>query len=92
MKLDLQYEQNCIFANDESGKRIAEITFPAVSEKVVDIDHTFVDPSLRGQGAADLLMRAAVSDIEKKGLKTRTSCPYAAKWFLKHTEFSDLLE
>lgn len=92
MKLDLKQEPNRIYAKDENGQVIAEITYPAVSDQAVDINHTFVDASLRGLGAADRLMRAAVEDIQKKGLKTRTSCPYAAKWFSNHTEFSDLLD
>lgn len=92
MELSLQHENHRIYASDQNGRVIAEITFPAVSDKTVDIDHTFVDPSLRGQGVADFLMRAAVAEIRAKGLKTRTSCPYAEKWFLKHTEFLDLLD
>lgn len=92
LDLSLQHENHRIYAIDQGGRVIAEITFPAVSDKTVDIDHTFVDPSLRGQGVADSLMRAAVADIRVKGMKTRTSCPYAQNWFLKHEEFSDMLD
>ncbi len=92
MELSLQHENHRIYAVDQDGRVIAEVTFPAVSGTAVDIDHTFVDPSLRGQGVADSLMRAAVADIREKGMKTRTSCPYAANWFFKHEEFSGMLE
>ena len=92
MELSLQYEKHRIYASDQNGRVIAEITFPAVFDGIVDISHTFVDPSLRGQGVADSLMRAAVAEIRAKGLKTRTSCPYAENWFLKHADFSDLLD
>ena len=40
--------------NDENGKMVAEITY-SVSDKIIIIDHTFVDPSLRGQGIASKL-------------------------------------
>lgn len=92
MDLTLLHENHRIFSIGEDGRIVAEITFPTVFENVVDIDHTFVDPSLRGQGVADLLMRAAVADIRAKGLSARTSCPYAEKWFFKHQEYSDLLD
>ena len=49
--MEFQYEKERIFACDEAGKVIAEITFP-VSQGVADINHTFVDGSLRGQGVA----------------------------------------
>lgn len=92
MNLQLQYEPNRIYANDEEGKMIAEITYPAVGNNTVVINHTFVDTSLRGQGVADLLMRSAVSDIQNKGFKLRATCSYAQKWFEKHSQLSHLLD
>ena len=37
------YEENRIFANNEEGKLVAEITFRHIEEDLIDIDHTFVD-------------------------------------------------
>lgn len=91
MHIELTHESNRIFANDTNGQLIADITFPAVSEGRVDINHTFVHESLRGQGIADMLMQAAIETINAKGLKTDTNCPYAKKWFLSHPEFNHLL-
>lgn len=92
MNLQLQHESNRIYANNEQGEMIAEITYPAVGSNTVVINHTFVDPSLRGQGVADLLMRSAVSDIQSKGFKLRATCSYAQKWFEKHSQLSHLLD
>lgn len=89
--MTFQYEEHRIFAEDENGKLIAEITFPACGEKLVDIDHTFVDPSLRGQGAADLLVRAAIEHIKKSDRKAVASCSYAIRWFGAHPEGCDVL-
>ena len=36
----------------QDGQTLAEITFPDFEDGVVNIDHTFVDPVLRGQGVA----------------------------------------
>jgi len=76
-------EKNRIFMQNESGKTLAEITFPETSEGVYTIDHTFVDESLRGQGVAAKLVQAAVDEIEKRGGKVKATCSYAAKWLDK---------
>ena len=49
--MEFTVESNRIFYQQE-GKTLAEITFPETAPGVVVIDHTWVDPSLRGQGAA----------------------------------------
>ena len=85
-----QHERVRIFALDEQGKLVAEVTFP-VSEGVADIDHTFVDQSLRGQGVAGQLLDAAVRQIRMEGLRAKATCSYAAKWFNEHPDQSDLL-
>ena len=56
-------ERERIYKMDDQGHLLAEITFPEVREGVFNIDHTFVDESLRGQGVAGQLMEAAVSQI-----------------------------
>ena len=53
----LQYEKERVYALNEDGKLVAEITFPETAPGVYTMDHTFVDPSLRGQGMADKLVR-----------------------------------
>lgn len=88
--MEFQTENGRIYAAD-GEKLLAEITFPA-ADGVADINHTFVDDSLRGKGIAGQLMEKAVEKIEADGLKVRTTCSYAAKWFEKHTEKSGLLE
>ena len=60
-------------------------------QRVADIDHTFVDQSLRGQGVAGQLLDAAVRQIRMEGLRAKATCSYAAKWFKEHPDQSDLL-
>ena len=88
--MEFQHERERIFALDEQGKLVAEVTFP-VSEGVADIDHTFVDQSLRGQGVAGQLLDAAVRQIRMEGLRAKATCSYTAKWFKEHPDQSDLL-
>ena len=89
--MNLTYEQNRIFALNEYGRLIAEITFPEVELGVVNINHTFVDPSLRGQGIASLLVKETYQEIKKKGNRTIVTCPYVVKWFLEHKDYEDIL-
>ena len=85
-------ETNCrIWAENEEGRLVAEITFPEVRPGVADLDHTFVDPSLRGQGAAAKLVEAAAAQLRRRGMKAVLTCSYAKKWFGDHPEQGDLL-
>lgn len=89
--MELQFEANRIFMADSAGKMVAEITFPEVTPGIVDIDHTFVDGSLRGQGVAGKLAATAVKTIRENGWKAKVSCSYIAGWMEKHPEEKDLL-
>ena len=81
--MEFIHEEERIFALDESGKLIAEVTFP-ITDKMANINHTFVDESLRGQGVAGQLMKAAVEQLKSKGLRAVPTCSYAVKWFAEH--------
>jgi len=88
--VEFQHEQDSIYATDKSGNRIAEVTFP-ISNGVANINHTYVDPALRGQGVADQLLTAAVEQIRSAGLKASPTCSYAIRWFAEHPEYLYLL-
>lgn len=87
------HEPNKISLNDESNHMIAVVTFPKVPDhdNAVNIDHTYVDNSLRGQGIAGRLMEETVSQLRESSQKARLSCSYAVKWFEEHPECSDVL-
>lgn len=87
----LKHENNRIYSVDTEGHVLAEITFPKVAENVVNINHTFVDESLRGRGIADSLMKAAVSQIHEQNKHAVASCSYARQWFEDHPEYNDIL-
>jgi predicted GNAT family acetyltransferase len=82
--MEFKHEKGRVYMENQEGKLIAEITFPETAPGVANIDHTFVDDSLRGQGMADKLVRAALADIAKDGKKYRATCSYAVKWLEKH--------
>lgn len=79
-------EQNRIYLPDETGKVIAEITYEEIEKGIFNINHTYVDESLRGQGIASKLVEEAVKAIKEKGGKVQATCSYANKWLEKHKE------
>lgn len=90
--MEFTHSENKIYKTDDHQKLIAEVTFPAVDSETVNIDHTFVDDSLRGQGVAGQLMEAVAGDLKEQNKKAVVTCSYAVKWFEKHPEYSDLLK
>ena len=68
-----------------------QITFPSIKDDVVNINHTFVDPSLRGQGVASKLMMELVKKLRAQNKKALISCPYAVQWFDRHEEYKDVV-
>ena len=82
--MDFIKEQNRIYAKDENGKLIAEVTFPESGEGVCTIDHTFVDDSLRGHSVASKLVEAAVEQIKEQGKEVNATCTYAQAWLKRH--------
>lgn len=85
------HEKERIYLEDSEGKLLAEINFPEKAPNCVDIERTFVDSSMRGQGIAGSLMKETAAQLSGSGQKAVCSCPYAVKWFREHPEFSHLL-
>lgn len=89
--MQLEIHSHAIDYVDEAGNALAKVTFPDVDEGVVEIDHTFVDESLRGQGVASMLLKAAAQELRETGRRVRPTCSYAVSWFERHPEQQDLL-
>ena len=90
-KAQFEIHSHAVLYTNQEGDVLAEVTFPEVESGVVDINHTFVDDSLRGQGIAGKLLEQAAQELSETGRKARLSCSYAAKWFENHPEWADLV-
>ena len=92
--MDFKRNENQIALYSETGAILAEVTFPYTDEShnAVEVDHTFVDASLRGQGIAGKLMIELADELKKRGLKAVPTCSYAVHWFEKHPEQAHLLK
>ena len=75
---------------NEEGVRVAEMTYHAAGDSQFNIDHTEVDPSLRGQGVAESLLEAAVQHARDNNLKIRATCRFALKKLQNEPEFADV--
>ena len=84
-------EENAIYYMDENREKNAEVTFPKLDEHTVEINHTFVSPSLRGTGMAEKLMQTAAEEISRQGKRAVLTCSYAINWFEHHEEFQDII-
>ncbi|WP_225046562.1 GNAT family N-acetyltransferase [Lacticaseibacillus kribbianus] len=87
-----QHTPNRYFMTDDAGKLIAEVTYPDIDDgRAFVIDHTFVDPSLRGQGIAAKLVRAVVDEARASGKTIEPLCTYARHAFDVTPEYQDVL-
>lgn len=69
-------KQGAFFVENEANECLAEMTYFYEDELTINVNHTFVDPSLRGRGIADRLYQSLVSFLCEKNLQLRSSCSY----------------
>lgn len=82
--MKLKKEKNRIYAENEDGDTLAEVTFYEIGKGKYNIDHTFVDNSLRGQGIGSKLVEEAVKTLTEKGVQIEATCPFAQKWLSEY--------
>ncbi|WP_374667873.1 GNAT family N-acetyltransferase [Acinetobacter sp.] len=83
-------QQGEFFISNETGQRIAEISYIWCGEKTIDANHTWVDDSLRGQGTARQLLDVLVNFAREQNLKIIPSCSYVEAMFKRDQSLSDL--
>ena len=84
-------EENRTIYLDDKGNFLGEVDYPYISSIVVDINHTYVDMSLRGKGVASFLLTNAFNYFRENNIKVKCSCSYAIKWISNHKEYSYLV-
>ena len=85
-------EDYSISFSDNDGNVLAYVTYPLVEEGVVNINRTYVDGSLRGQGVAKRLMDLVYEDLVNRNLKARITCSYAVKYFSQNEDKVKILK
>ena len=87
--MNWKYTDHMIYFEDQE-EVLATLTYHKVRSQVVDVDHTFVSPKLRGQGVASKMMEAAMIYFRQQGLRVLASCSYAHQWIETHEAYKDL--
>ena len=77
------------FVIKRDHERIAELTYEREGD-TINIDHTEVDQSLRGQGVGEQLVEEAVKFARENDMKITATCPYASKKLSRNSEYSDV--
>ncbi|NLI53630.1 MAG: N-acetyltransferase [Clostridiales bacterium] len=90
--MEFQVTDGRVFSADEKQELMAEATYTRLENGEVNIDRTYVNPVLRGQGAAGKLMEAVAGHLREQGLKATATCSYANAWFHKNREaYADII-
>jgi predicted GNAT family acetyltransferase len=86
-----QDELRGAFTINRDGRRVAGMTYVRRDRSVIVIDHTFVEPELRGQGIARQLLDAAVAWARQNSASIVPECSYARAVFARDASIRDVL-
>lgn len=81
---------NKFYVNDAQGNQVAEIVFVPTGEHLSIIEHTDVDPSLKGQGVGKQLVAKVVEKMRQEQRKIIPLCPFAKHEFDNTREYDDI--
>src|SRR5882672_10641362 len=84
-------ERRGAFFIEREGKRVAELTYRMMGPDAM-VDHTWVDPDLRGGGEAKSLVAAVVGWARQEHVKLVLACSYVSSVFDKTPDYADVLK
>lgn len=91
MELEFMELENEEFAfrHMKGDEVIAEITWTLLGD-LMAVEHTFVSPELRGQGAAKKLLDRAADYAREHDYKMEPICSYVVSAFERYDEYNDV--
>ena len=90
--MEWKFDNGRIYSVSETGELMAEATYVCLDNGDLNINHTYVNPSLRGQGVADQMMKVVAEYLRDNKRKAVASCSYANGWFEKNGEsYADII-
>ncbi|WP_128893930.1 GNAT family N-acetyltransferase [Longirhabdus pacifica] len=87
--VDIQHGSNRFYV-EKDGQEIGEVTYVPQDGNIV-VDHTFVSPSMRGQGIAEQLVDKVVEYARNEGYKIIPTCSYVVKRMRHVEQYKDVL-
>ena len=91
IKLVLDEKRHGFFNLYENDTKIGEMVI-SVTDTVLTVYHTEIDPSAEGKGYAKVLLDHLVNYSREHNLMVRPLCPYVHAQFKKHPELYTMLE
>lgn len=82
-------ERDGSFFIERDGRRIAELTYRMMGADAM-LDHTWVDPAVRGRGDAKRLVDAAAEWARREHLKLVPACSYVRALFARSPAYADV--
>lgn len=78
------------FFIEHEGRRVAEMTYRRPAPDRILVDHTYVDPLLRGGGVARRLLDAMAAWTRHSGLRIQATCSYVVVQLARDASLADL--
>ncbi len=61
-----------------------------LTDELVVLTHTEVDPAFEGHGVGSALARASLDSTRARGSQALIVCPFITSWISRHREYADL--
>lgn len=90
--MEIKQGTNKFYVGESEDHFDAEITYHDSDGNVLVVDHTFVDPSLRGQGTARKLVDTVIDKARNEGKVIDPVCPYVKDVMDKDQSTHDVLK
>jgi len=88
VEIVVEHEPGRFFAR--IGALEAELVYERRGD-VLDVQHTFTPPALRGRDIAARLTEAAFEYARAHALRVVPTCPYTRRWVARHPELATLV-
>ena len=89
--MEIKKGTNRFYVGETEQNDVARITWTKGNDNLIVITHTFVDPSLRGQNIATLLLEKTVTYARENNLKIKPVCSYAVVKMNRNEDYHDVL-
>ena len=91
MDFEIKKGNNRFYIGESEDNDIARITYYYEQEKVIVINHTFVDVELRGISIAGKLLAKVIEYAKENDLLIIPKCSYAVVKMTRNDEYKDIL-
>ena len=90
--LTIKQSDKSFYIGDSEKEPLAEIVFAYEGEDVIEIQHTNVSETLKGQSVGKKLVQRVAEFAREKKKKVVPLCPFAYKEMMKNKEeYADIL-